>query len=112
MNAPDFSNEYPSQGRQIGPAWQYAWDSLANGKWKSRTILAEEMMGVSNIKFKTATDLLRKGLKAGFLKRWGHRRQRVRRADWRALEKRGKDDGTTLELSDADHNVAHTTPRP
>jgi hypothetical protein len=41
VKAPDWSKNYPSGGRQIGPAWQREWDALADGQWHDSAVLAD-----------------------------------------------------------------------
>lgn len=38
--APDWAKNYPSGGKQIGPAWQREWEILADGEWHDSAALA------------------------------------------------------------------------
>lgn len=68
--APDFypRKRYPSAGKHIGPAWEYAWSWLDDGSVWSRKELAELMVRASgSIKTKTAENLLAQATEKGLL---------------------------------------------
>jgi|SRR4051812_494215 hypothetical protein len=71
--APDFyingDFHYPNDGKQIGPAWQRAWELLLSGEPVPFSFLTAQMMFSGGIRIKTAKNLLRDAQKAGILKR-------------------------------------------
>lgn len=67
--APDFDQSgYPGQGEIIGPAWQTAWDLLADGQEMTARELCPLMCLTSGAKSITARNLLTSARAAGLLR--------------------------------------------
>lgn len=92
LEAPDFTEGYPSQGAKLGPAWQRAWNVLAlarltgaNDGWLLRETLVRDMtprkvpglpsgelvIDVPGVHEKTARQLLANARKVGILEKRG-----------------------------------------
>lgn len=68
MTAPDFNDSYPSSGAKIGPAWQAAWDALADGRELTSVDLVAVMVAAAEIAEKTAYNLLSAARRSGRLR--------------------------------------------
>jgi hypothetical protein len=66
MNAPDFTEGYPSKGKRIGPAWQHIWDMLGARPWAGPGLVAAtaDRFGLERT---TVANLLRSARRAGVL---------------------------------------------
>lgn len=54
-------------GTLIGPAWQAAWDALADGEWHPLPTLVDQMQRASTVAEKTAQNLMRAARQAGLV---------------------------------------------
>lgn len=89
--APDFRGTYPSAGERIGPAWQAAWEDLADRQWVKGTDFAWKLAERVGLAPATIRGLLRQAAAASVLevelrfagKLDGYRRgSKVVRAAW------------------------------
>lgn len=66
--APNFRGNYPNAGERIGPAWQAAWACLLRNEGQAfQEDLTDTMIEDGGIQEATATNLLRKAVKARVL---------------------------------------------
>ncbi len=85
--APDWETSedgrsWPSSAVRMGPAWQAAWDLLADGQWHARDETVDAMLQASDIVAKTARKILGAARRAKFIQsRSRHGKRRDRRTD-------------------------------
>jgi len=65
--APDFSKNYPSAGKVIGPAWRSMWEKLSDGEWHEALALAVAGSHAGGCKASTARTLLYAAAQHGHL---------------------------------------------
>lgn len=67
--APDFKGTYPSAGERIGPAWQSAWNALADGQWLKGVTLSALIAQQTGLAPTTIANLLRQAATAGVVEK-------------------------------------------
>lgn len=67
-HAPDWPNsDYPSKGERIGPAWQKAWDLMADGQWRRASDVAAVAAEYAGVLPKTVINMIRAAGKHRFI---------------------------------------------
>lgn len=61
----------PTLGRRIAPAWHALDQLLADGDWHRWSDAIDTMLGASDLRVKTCTNLLRSAVRNGDLEQFG-----------------------------------------